>query len=312
MNPAPASRTHAIRTLHADEIGTDVTRFYERFATEPLIIRGIFPPEHPLHHLSLTRIEELLGDAPIQVYNPSSLGYMTVPAAEIFAGMRSGVARYNVVDHYLADTALGALFETPPFLRANWCLGAPAHFDKIEKSLMLSPAGSFTPLHLETYGMQGWAYLIAGRKSWEFYPPPYVLSLFDPIFREFYDPRKHTPEQFPMLPFVEKYVGTMQGGDLLFFPSGWIHQVQTTEASYGIGANLFNDYQIEDHMRWWLFERTFQFHGSLDLKQVILDMPAERFSGPAGHARAQSALKLCRDWEARIAEVNADAWKTVT
>jgi hypothetical protein len=217
--------------------------------------------------------------------------------------MSRGVTRYNVVDHYIIGTPLGELFETPPFPRCNWCLGYPAHFDRLEKSLVLSPRGSFTPLHLEAYGMQGWMYLISGRKTWEFYPSRHLLALFDPIFREFYDPRKHTPDQFPMLPFPEKYVGTMQGGELLFFPSGWIHQVETTEASYGIGANLFNDYQIEENMRWWLFERTFHLEGALDLKQVILDMPPERFSGPGGHARAQAALSLCQAWEARVHEL---------
>jgi hypothetical protein len=52
-------------------------------------------------------------------------------------------------------------------------------------------------------------YLISGRKTWKFYPLRYLLALFDPIFREFYDPRKHAPDQFPMLPFTEKYMGTM-------------------------------------------------------------------------------------------------------
>jgi hypothetical protein len=65
-------------------------------------------------------------------------------------------------------------------------------------------------------------------------------------------------------------------------------------------------------MRWWLFERTFQMEGSLDLKQVILDMPLERFSGPCGHARAQAALSLCQAWEARVHELNADDWKAIT
>jgi hypothetical protein len=153
MTPTPAANSHPIRAFHADEIGADVARFYELYAHEPLIMRGVFQPGHPVRNLSLERIEALLGDSPIQVYDTTTQGYLEVPTAEIFTGISRGVTRYNVVDHYIVGTPLGELFETPPFLRCNWCLGYPAHFDRLEKSLVLSPRGSFTPLHLEAYGM---------------------------------------------------------------------------------------------------------------------------------------------------------------
>jgi hypothetical protein len=65
MTPAPAANIHPIRVFHTDEIGADVARFYELYAHEPLIIRGVFRPGHPVRNLSLERIEALLGDSPI-------------------------------------------------------------------------------------------------------------------------------------------------------------------------------------------------------------------------------------------------------
>jgi len=304
MPSPPVTRVRPIRTLHAAEIQGDVARFYDFYAQEPLIIRGVFAPGHPLHDLDLGRLEEILSDARIRVYG-SSYGYVETPAAELFADVRSGTPRYNVVDHSIVGTPLGALFEAPPFLRCNWFLGPPARLDSQEKSVVLSPQGSFTPLHLDAYGMQGWMYLITGRKTWELYPPRHLLALFDPIFKEFFDPRKHAPERFPLLVFTEKHVGAVAGGDLLFFPAGWIHQVETTEASFGVGGSLINEFQIEEHMRWWLWERTLHLEGPLDLKQVLLDMPEDRFLRPPGRASAEAALILCREWEARMKEIES-------
>ena len=95
----------------------------------------------------------------------------------------------------------------------------------MEKSLVVTPPGSFTPLHMDAYGMQGWMYLIEGRKHWEICPPGAVLALFDPIFKEFFDPRTHDASVFPLLPSAEKYVGTIEGGDLFYFPGAQLSEV---------------------------------------------------------------------------------------
>ena len=293
--PGHPPRTVEIRSVSAGEI-SNVSTFYERYASEPLIVRGLFGPQHPLASLDLAAIERMLGEARIHVYGPSAPGYEEVPASEVLAGMRGGgpSVRHNVVDFYIAGTPLGDLVEVPPFLTHNWFLGAPANRDEMEKSLVLSPAGSFTSLHLDAYAMQGWMYLIAGAKTWRFYPPEAALAAFDPVLKQFYDPRVHSLGQFPLLPEMDCYEGTLRGGELLYFPAGWIHQVATTELSFGAGGSLINDYQIEDHMRWWLWERSLHLEGTLDLKRVIEQMPLDRMSGPAGYARAQAALALCR------------------
>ena len=296
--------TREIRRIHVRAIGSDTDRFYADYAREPLIVEGVFEPDHPIRLLTLEEIGTALGNTKMQSYAAETQGYHEVPAPEILTGIRQGQAKFNVVDHYIAGTPVGDLFEVPAFLRHNWFLGAPLHLDELEKCIVLSAAGSFTSLHLDSYGMQGWMYLIEGCKSWEFYSPRHLMAAFDSHQRRFYDPRKSDPDQFPLLPFATKYTGTARGGDLLYFPAGWIHQVETSDASFGIGGSLLNDYQIGDHMRCWLWERTFQFHDDVDLKQAIEAMPADRFSGPEGRARADAALALCASWETRIRELS--------
>ena len=70
------------------EFSGDTTRFYEHYASRPLIVRDCFEPGHPLLALSLDAIENLLGDVSIPVYRAATSEHQSVPAAEIFAGVR--------------------------------------------------------------------------------------------------------------------------------------------------------------------------------------------------------------------------------
>lgn len=297
MNLAiPGEDTRPIRTVHAHEIG-GVADFYAHFADEPLIIRGAFPAGHKSGAIRLEQIEAILGSAELQVYDAHTQNFEKVPAAQIIADVRSGIPRYNVVDHYVAGTSLGDLLELPPFLTWNWFVGAPAGHDWREKSLVLTAQGSFTPLHLDAYAMQGWMYLIEGRKNWEFIQPDHLLAAFDSGRNEFFDPRRHTSADFPLLREVGTLTGTLGPGELLYFPSGWIHQVETSEAAYGFGGSLLNDFQIEANMRWWCWERSLKVEGGLDLCKLIREMPQDRFSGAQGRLRADAALAYEESWK---------------
>jgi hypothetical protein len=77
--------------------------------------------------------------------------------------------------------------------------------------------------------MCGWMYLISGTKYRELYPPRFLTAAFDPGSGQFFHPQKHSVADFPALSSAEKFVGTIGGGDLLYFPAGWIHRVETPE-----------------------------------------------------------------------------------
>lgn len=297
QSPFPAgSLVRPIPIVSMHDFGGEAARFYGQHASHPVIVRDCFPPEHPVMALTLESIEELMGDIPIHVYGAAAETYREVPASAIFAGVRGHGEPYNVVDFYLRDTALGRLFDVPPFLRHNWFLQPPASVDHYEKSLVLSPAGAYTPLHLDSYAMQGWMFLIAGRKTWICYGPDSIDAAF--LYPE---KRFRNTRQDPLGPLAacERWQGEIGRGDLLYFPAGWVHEVATHEISYGLGGSVLNDYQIEAHMRWWLWERDLNFEGSMDLKRVVAEMPPHRFSEPDGRRRAEAALQLCQTWESR-------------
>lgn len=290
-------RVHRIPVVSAREIAGSIERFYAEFARQPLIVRDCYPPAHPLNALDLDGLQSLMGDRPIHVYGAAGERYREVPASAIFDGVRGRGETYNVVDFYLTGTPLADLVDVPAFLRHNWFLGFPAGLDRYEKSLVLSPPTAFTPLHLDSYAMQGWMYLIAGRKTWTCYAPSCVGAAFDPAAKRFFDSRSDPPDRFPGLPQCDRYEGEIGGGDLFYFPSGWIHEVATHAVSYGIGGSVLNDYQIVDHMTWWLWEREQAFEGSLDLARVIEAMPPGRFANEDTRRQAASALAMCRAWE---------------
>ncbi|MFN7934474.1 MAG: cupin-like domain-containing protein [Bryobacteraceae bacterium] len=273
-------------------IAGDANRFYALYANTPIIIRNCFPPRHPIRQFNLNAIQHLLGEIPIHVYGAAASTYREVPASQVFAGIRGFGEPYNVVDFYLHHTSLGTLFEVPSFLRNNWFLQPPANQDQYEKSLILSPSGAYTPFHLDSYAMQGWMFLIAGHKTWTCYHPDHLHTAFHSAQARFYDSRADSIDDFPGLSACPRWQGDIGPGDLLYFPAGWIHEVATHEISYGVGGSVLNDYQIEDHMKWWLWELDMGFQGAMDLKYVIETMPRHRFSGPAGLKRAANALAL--------------------
>lgn len=291
------ARINPIPVIAAHDIGS-IDRFYERLASQPLIVRGCYGREHPLNQLDLDALQRLMGERLIHVYGEAAGAYSEVPASAIFDGVRGRGEPCNVVDFYLAGTPLATLFDVPPFLRHNWFLGYPAQCDQYEKSLVVSPSGAFTPLHLDSYAMQGWMYLIAGRKTWTCYAPSSVGAAFDPVEKRFFDSRRDRPEVVPALAGCDRFEGEIGAGDLLYFPAGWIHEVATHATSYGVGGSVLNDYQIVEHMEWWLWEREHGLEGSLDLARVIDEMPDGRHAGDDGRRRAARALELCRQWEA--------------
>lgn len=91
------------------------------------------------------------------------------------------------------------------------------------------------------------------------------------------------------------HVDEIQGSPLCFYT----HSAHEPLIIKGVFA--------EDHPRWWLWERTLCLQGPLDLKQLLLDLPTERFATEDGQARAQAALALCRVWEARMQELGTAA-----
>jgi hypothetical protein len=178
-------------------------------------------------------------------------------------------------------------------------------------------------------------YLFYGRKAWWFYPPRCYQALYDPLFKECYDERLAARERrqreqgtsgpeagtagtyddrFPLASLVrgEELAGTLRGGELMVFPGGWAHRVETAADSVGFGGGVLNAHRVVDAVRWWLVDRSRGFDGSLDLQALLAHRQAALQAAAVGSAAEQArrardleriarALRLCRQWDERAA-----------
>jgi len=291
-----AQRRRPVRSVDAAEIrGAD--HFYAAFAAEPLKITGVLAGTE-LARIGLAELARAV-TGPLETYDPESDAERTIAAEEVFAALQRGGPGPNIVDHSLVGTGLAEALVLPRFLRRDWFVRI-AGFERMQKNLICSPAGSFTPLHIDAYGMQGWLYLAGGRKRWTLYAPSQVPLLYDVALRQFLDARAWDRERLPLAPLAEAYEATQEAGELIYFPAGWPHQVATEGASWGFGGSLLNAEQIDAHVQVWLWERTLGLQGDLDLAAEMVRLAAE----DGTEALLVRALAAVAVWERRRAALS--------
>lgn len=129
-------------------------------------------------------------------------------------------------------------------------------------------------------------FLAEGRKWWELTPVSEQVFIFDPIFKEFYDYAKaarlkkddpvgyHRYEaRFPHRHLATRIVGELNKGEILWFPPGWVHQVWTYEAGFGVGGAIHNHYVLSDTIYSHLFNRSFSIEDTtVNVKAMLLTM----------------------------------------
>ena len=321
-----------IPTIAAGDVGNNSEVFFERFGDTPVIVRGAFPPAAVPTVTPATAARWLRGQT-LRAVDHATQQHVPLAAEAFFAGLRQGDTRYSVVDHSTAGTPFGEAVRDPAVLQWNWLadpLAAsfpPGLRGWWDRSLVASAAGTYTPLHTNSYGLSGWMYLCYGHKVWHFYPPQSRGALYDPLFKDFYDPRLAVEERgapasagdpdgyasrFPLAPLVrdEERSGVLRGGELMVFPGGWMHRVETLAESLGFGGGVLNRQRVVDATRWWLVDRSLGFRGTLDLEAFLehrlaaLTVAAGGAALPGGDTsadveRVAQALRLCRRWAAR-------------
>lgn len=289
----PTGTRHAIARVHADDFARDIQRFYTEHAHQPVIVQGVLDDNPFLRALDQPAVEKLLHGCPLWAFDCATLKKGEyVPAEVLFADMHAGRARWNVVDHSLLETPFAGRFLPPPFLRHNWFEQSGFDTNRFVMSVNCSTLGSFSPIHVDPYGMQGWMCLLFGRKRWRLYPPPHIPLIYDMTQRTFFHARQHEPAQFPLLPYADFWEGEIGPGEFLFFPAGWPHEVVTLEASFGLGGALVNDFQVLESTRSWLWEYAQSGPGDVDFIAFLQKMAAERPLAPTCQTDVQKALEL--------------------
>jgi hypothetical protein len=128
--------------------------------------------------------------------------------------------------------------------------GGPADDDF--SFVYLGPAGSTTLLHTDVLGSYSWSSNIVGRKRWVFFPPDQQPLLLDQHGRMVEDVRTVDPVRFPHFHTAVRLELVQEGGETVFVPSGWYHQVENLEPTLSVNANWVgccNIHQVLDVLR---------------------------------------------------------------
>jgi hypothetical protein len=181
--------------------------------------------------------------------------------------------------------------------RGNLLLTCP-EWSVYGKSLVITQNGTKTPMHVDSCGLGGWMYLFAGRKRWDLWEPALAPLFYDILSDRYYDadaghvhPAPHAAAALAGLPFWRGEIGP---GEVLWFPEGWPHRVETLADSFGYGGSTLHAHRAGQAVRAWLWERRLGFSKTSDVTDVLRAAGGEMDGLRAGMAalidRAQTQL----------------------
>jgi len=118
-------------------------------------------------------------------------------------------------------------------------------YPKVQKYCLMSVAGCYTDFHIDFGGTSVWYHILRGQKVFWLIPPTDAnLKLYE----EWTLSGKQGDVFFGDT--VEKCGRiTVEAGNTLFIPSGWIHAVYTPEDSLVFGGNFLHSFAIEKQLR---------------------------------------------------------------
>jgi hypothetical protein len=264
----------------------------------PVILRGHQPA---LACQSLREFLAATGWPTLSAYRDGqSYDYVELAAPELLAAFESGAFRLNVAASYL-----------PPEADPNEALTVPAVIDRgnlfnchppampFRKSAVITQAGGFTRMHVDSYGMGGWMYLYAGRKAWHLWAPAHAPLFYNAVADWYFDAAAGDPHPDPdcraALESLPRWEGEIGPGELLWFPGGWLHRVWTLADSFGFGGSSLHAERLDQAVESWLWERRMGFTGSIDYPALLRD--AARHGHPTQHHAARIEERLA-SWAA--------------
>jgi hypothetical protein len=101
-------------------------------------------------------------------------------------------------------------------------------------AISVTDKGYFTESHIDELGSITWVGLCRGKKQWNFYSPDLQGGkVYVQWSKAALDGKGEMPEPTHSI--------SMEAGDVLISPSGWIHDVGTLENSFGISSSVFLD-----------------------------------------------------------------------
>ena len=264
-------------------------------AGRPLLLRGTSAAD-----FSPGALRDLLGDDLLNGFESyDSEDWIQIPATRYFQEFDRGATTANIVDHELVGPRFDALCPVPPFIDRMNLLRFDAGLWSLRRSLVVTSQGTVTPFHVDSYGLGGWMALAIGEKEWELVEPRHQTTLYDSAAGRFYDPFAHQPanDLAARLDAIPRWRGTLRAGELLIWPSGFIHRVETPIASIGIGGSWVDAGSAGLAMRSWLIERRLGVEAERDFAAIYRRILA--CCAPDERIFIQAALSECEEWESR-------------
>lgn len=171
--------------------------------------------------------------------------------------MRSGVCARDEMPLYIFDADFGD--SAPSLLRHydvdtlkhvfpdDYLASIPTHSRPDYRWLVIGPARSGAPWHIDPHQTSAWNALLHGRKRWALYPPgctpPGVQAKSDAGGRvtEWSSPLSPIAwytEVFPHLaPHQRPFEVLQRAGDIVFIPNGWWHMVLNLDETVSVTHN---------------------------------------------------------------------------
>lgn len=138
---------------------------------------------------------------------------------------------YWVPPHFSAD-----LYAKPWF---PFRIEPPLH------ALLIGPRGAFTKLHFDLGASHSWNAQVLGRKRWVFVSPDQMDNCYmqtRQVGGYFPGTDIETPDlqRYPLLGKVKYRTGVVHPGELVWFPSMWLHEVLSLDDAVSITHNYLN------------------------------------------------------------------------
>jgi len=166
----------------------------------------------------------------------------------------------NVISLEFSDTSLASLVKAPGAVRKldlvsnAWpdALRERGHFPKAQLYCLMSVAGCYTDFHLDFGGTSVWYHVHTGQKTFLLVPPT-VANL------EAYRAWSSSPHQSTTF-FADTcsvcYRVTVEAGQTMVIPCGWIHAVHTPVDSLVFGGNFLHALAIEGQLKVYDLEQS--------------------------------------------------------
>ncbi|OTF81288.1 hypothetical protein BLA29_005996 [Euroglyphus maynei] len=143
--------------------------------------------------------------------------------------------------HLAQDSNCDDFYELPVFFESDY-LNEYCQDEQITdfKFTYIGPKGSYTPLHIDVFGSFSWSANIIGTKRWLMIPEPYVKTLKQ-LIGEILPHNLYTlPNYKEIIEKVHGFEIIQKSGEILFVPSGYLHQVENIEHTISVNHNWFN------------------------------------------------------------------------